>query len=46
MAGDEVIGSVPALADDAVDVEDASWGTRALSGLLRSAADVMEVIAA
>lgn len=42
MSGDEVIGSVPALADDRVEVDRSSWGTRALSGLLRSAALVMD----
>ena len=46
MSGDELIGTVPALAEDAVAVEGSSWGTRALSGLLRTAAVVMEGIAA
>lgn len=46
MSGDELLGTVPALADDAVEVEDPSWGTRALTGLLRTAAVVMEGIAA
>lgn len=46
MSGEEVIGSVPALADDAVEVDGSSWGTRAFSGLLRSAAVVMDGIAA
>lgn len=45
-SGGQVIATVPALAQDAVDVRRASWGTRALSGLLRSAAFVMEGIAA
>lgn len=46
MSGDELLGTVPALANDAVAVDDPSWGTRALSGLLRTAAIVMEGIAA
>ncbi len=39
--GETVVGTVPALADDAVAVEPPSWGTRALSGLLRVAASVV-----
>ena len=46
MSGDEVIATVPALAGDPIGVEDSSWGTRALTGLLRTAAIVMEGIAA
>lgn len=46
VSGGEVIGTVPALADDAVELRRASWATRAMSGLLRSAAFVVEGIAA
>lgn len=46
VSGDEVIATVPALAGHPVGVDDASWGTRALTGLLRTAAIVMDGIAA
>jgi D-alanyl-D-alanine carboxypeptidase (penicillin-binding protein 5/6) len=40
-SGGAVLGTVPALADDHVGGDGSSWGTRALSGLLRTAAMVM-----
>lgn len=46
VAGGEVIASAPALAGDTVRVPPTSWGTRALAGVLRSAASVVEEIAA
>lgn len=41
MSGGSVLGTAPALADDAVASARSSWGTRALSGLLRTAALVV-----
>lgn len=41
MSGDSVLGTVPALADDEVASARSNWGTRALSGLLRTAAFVV-----
>lgn len=38
MSGDSVLGTAPALADDPVDSAASSWGTRAVAGLLRTAA--------
>lgn len=44
MSGDAVIATVPALAQDPVDSESPSWPARALSGLLRGAAFVVNGI--
>jgi D-alanyl-D-alanine carboxypeptidase (penicillin-binding protein 5/6) len=41
MAGDVVVATVPALAQDAVMIEESSWAERAFSGILRTAAIVM-----
>lgn len=46
IAGGEVVATVPALAQDAVMIEEQSWASRALGGILRTAALVVAGVGA